>query len=124
MTPAGLCLLAYYFGVSVQAMTRRLEDLKLVATGSWDLLVEKGFKPEEAQRQLGLGPLPSRDSRTPLRYQYLAIVALHRGLITEGQFARFLRVDRIEARAILEAVTPAQAGGNSELNIESGSVQD
>jgi hypothetical protein len=37
-----------------------------------------------------------------VRYPYLAIEALDRQLITEGQFAQFLRVDRLEARRIAE----------------------
>jgi len=37
-----------------------------------------------------------------MRYQYLAVDALDQGLITEGQFARFLEVDRVEARHIAE----------------------
>jgi hypothetical protein len=42
----------------------------------------------------------------PIRYQYLAVDAFDRALITEGQFARFLRVDRLEARQIAELLRP------------------
>src|SRR5947209_3049183 len=102
ITPADLCTLAHYYGVSVAAMTLRLEDLKLLPTGIWDKLRERGFKVREAQQQLALGAIPAREEKLPVRYQYLAVDAFDRGLITEGQFARFLEVDRVEARYIAE----------------------
>jgi len=97
-TPAGLCTLAHYYGVSVEALTRHLEDLKLLPTGIWDKLRDSGFKVREAQRQLGLEAIPAPDEKLPKRYQYLALTAFEQGLITEGQLARFLHVPRLEAR--------------------------
>ena len=38
LTPADLCVFAHYYGVSVEAFTRRLEMMKLVPTGIWDRL--------------------------------------------------------------------------------------
>ncbi len=38
----------------------------------------------------------------PTRNHYLAVDTFDRGLITEGQFAQFLAVDRVEARYIAE----------------------
>jgi Zn-dependent peptidase ImmA (M78 family)/DNA-binding XRE family transcriptional regulator len=102
ITPADLCTLAHYYGVSVAAMTLRLEDMRLVPTGIWDQLQRRGFKILEAQRQLGLGVIPARNEKLPMRYQYLAVDAFDKGLLTEGQFARFLGVDRVEARSIAE----------------------
>lgn len=102
VTPADLCTLAYYYGVSVAALTRRLEEMKLLPTGIWDKLRGRGFKVREAQMQLNLGPLPAQDEKLPRRYQYLAIHAFDQELITEGRLARFLDVDRLEARRIAE----------------------
>src|SRR5947209_20064947 len=87
ITPADLCTLAYYYGVSVAAITLRLEDMRLLPIGVWDKLRESGFKVREAQQQLGLETTPMRDEKLPIRYQYLAIDAFDQGLITEGQFA-------------------------------------
>jgi Zn-dependent peptidase ImmA (M78 family)/DNA-binding XRE family transcriptional regulator len=101
-TPAGLCTLAHYYGVSVEALTRHLEDLKLLPTGIWDKLRDSGFKVREAQRQLGLEAIPAPDENLPKRYQYLALTAFEQGLITEGQLARFLRVPQLEARRAIE----------------------
>jgi Zn-dependent peptidase ImmA (M78 family)/DNA-binding XRE family transcriptional regulator len=104
VTPADLCTLAHYYGVSVEALTRHLEDLKLLPTGTWDTLRDRGFKVREAQRQLGLAEIPAPDETLPRRYQYLVLTAFEQELITEGQLAHFLRVDRLEARRAIEVL--------------------
>ncbi|HLJ35893.1 MAG TPA: XRE family transcriptional regulator [Ktedonobacteraceae bacterium] len=104
ITPADLCILAHYYGVSVAAITLRLEDIRLLPTGIWEKLRNQGFQIREAQQQLNLETLPMRDDVLPMRYQYLAVDAFDRALITEGQFARFLEVDRVEARYIAETL--------------------
>ena len=92
ITAAEICQLAYHYFVSVEAMMRRLEELRLLPGGTWERLRDRGFKVREAQRQLGLSPHP-RDERTlPLRYQYLAAQAYEEGKLTEGELARLLRV--------------------------------
>jgi Zn-dependent peptidase ImmA (M78 family)/DNA-binding XRE family transcriptional regulator len=103
-TPAGLCVLANYYGVSVEAITRHLEDLKLLPTGTWDKLRDSGFKVREAQRQLGLEAIPTSDETLPKRYQYLALLAFDHALLTEGQLAHFLRVNRLDARRAIEVL--------------------
>lgn len=110
VTPADLCTLAHYYGVSVSALTYRLEDLKLLPTGIWDKLRDGGFKVREAQQQLGLGEIPARAEKLPVRYQYLAVDALERDVITEGQFARLMDVDRLEARRIAEVLRQHSSG--------------
>jgi Zn-dependent peptidase ImmA (M78 family)/DNA-binding XRE family transcriptional regulator len=105
ITPAELCRLAHYYFVSVEALTRRLETLRLLPSGTWDRLRDSGFKVREAQTILGLEPHPRTDHLLPLRYQYLAVEAYQRGDLTEGQLARFLRVDRAEARRLVETLT-------------------
>lgn len=104
MTSPGLLMLANYFGVSAEAMTRRLEDMKVLATGAWEYMREGGLKVRELQTELGLDGTPDRDEKLPLRYQYLALDAFENGLITEGQLARFLYLDRIEARNLAQRV--------------------
>ena len=101
-TPADLCVMANYFGVSVAAMTRRLEEMNILPSGTWGKLKDRGFKVREAQQQLGLELNSGRDHKLPLRYQYLALEALESGKISEGQFAKFLRLKRLEARAVAE----------------------
>lgn len=104
ITPGDLCIMAYYYGVSVEAMTRRLEDLKLLPTGLWDKLKAGGFKVREAQRQLGLGPISAREQKFPTRYQFLAIEAFDHALISEGLLSSLLEVDRLEARRTAEVL--------------------
>lgn len=118
ITPADLCTLAHYYGVSVAAITLRLEDLRLLPTGIWDKLREGGFKVREAQQQLGLGAIPMRDEKLPTRYQYLAIDAFDQGLITEGQFARFLDVDRVDARRVAEVLRQHTSGVTDDTPID------
>ena len=121
-TPADLCILADYFGVSVAAMTRRLEDMKLLPTGTWDTLRERGFKVREAQQELGIEREAPADHMLPRRYQYLALEALDDGKITEGQFAQFLRVGRLEARTIAERLHehPESITGDTPIDIDLG----
>jgi Zn-dependent peptidase ImmA (M78 family)/DNA-binding XRE family transcriptional regulator len=118
ITPADLCTLAHYYGVSVAAITLRLEDLNLLPTGIWDKLREGGFKVREAQRQLGLAAIPARDEKLPIRYQYLAVDAFDRALISEGQFARFLGVDRLEARRVAEILRQHTQGVTDDSTID------
>jgi Zn-dependent peptidase ImmA (M78 family)/DNA-binding XRE family transcriptional regulator len=100
ITPANLCILANYYGVSFETLTLHLEDLRLIPTGIYGKLKERGFQVREAQRKLGLSEIPSSNEMLPVRYQYLALEAYEEGLISEGQLARFLDVDRLEARTL------------------------
>lgn len=115
--PADLCTLARYYGVSVAAITLRLEDMHLLPTGIWDKLREGGLKVREAQRQLDLEAIPARDEQLPIRYQYLAVDAFDRALISEGQFAGFLGVDRLEARRVAELLRQHTQGVTDDTTI-------
>ena len=117
ITAASLCILANYYGVSLDALTNRLEDMRLVPTGTWDKLKERGFKVRDAQRQLGLKPIPGKEDKLPMRYEYLALDAFNEGLISEGQLARFLDVDRLEARRIVQKLYDLGQEGISVENL-------
>lgn len=105
ITVGDLSTLAHYYGVSAETMAHRLEDLKLVPSGFWNQLRREGFglRVRETQQYLGFATLPANEQQFPLRYQYLAVEAFDNGLISEGLLARFLGVDRLEARSIAEA---------------------
>ena len=103
-------LLAYAFGVSREAMVRRLEELALTKSGTWDWFVTHGGITD-AQAQQVLGDLPPRDTckqdadrPTTLRLNLLAAEAWHQGLLSEGQLARLLHLDRLSLREILDNV--------------------
>jgi len=120
VTVAGLCVMAGYFGVSVEAMTRRLEDMHLVPTGTWDKVRDGDWKIRELQQELGIGEAGDRNDRLPLRYKYLAYNAYERGLVTEGQFASFLRVDRFQSRQIARDLA-REVGPAEGVDIQVGS---
>ena len=100
--PTDLFTLAHYYGVSVMAMTLRLEEMKLLPSGTWHKLKDRGLKVRETQKDLNLAELPQRSDINPIHYQHLAISALDQSLITEGQFTKFLNVNRLEARRIAQ----------------------
>lgn len=98
----GLLTLANQYGVSFEALIRQLETLKLMHTGTFDMFHRGGIRIRDIQRRLKIGDIPARDDELPLRYQLLALHAMDKGRITEGQFARFMKLDRWKAREIVD----------------------
>jgi Zn-dependent peptidase ImmA (M78 family)/DNA-binding XRE family transcriptional regulator len=109
-TPTNLFTLAHYYGVSISALISRLEAIKLLPSGTGDRLSDRGLKVRKVQQELGLEEIQQRTDIVPIHYQHLAIEALDQGLITEGRFADFLGVDRLEARRIAEALREHSSG--------------
>lgn len=108
ITAAEVCRVAHYYFVSVEAMMLRLEELRLLPGGTWERLRDRGFKVREAQEQLGLTSHPHDDQPLPIRYQFLAVRAYQEGNLTEGELARLLRVDRVDARRTVQRLTHPQ----------------
>jgi Zn-dependent peptidase ImmA (M78 family) len=107
MSRRHVIVLAHFFGVSREAMVRRLEELSLVKPGTWDWFQSNGGITDEQARQI-LGDLSIPDSYkadadrpTTLRLNLLAEEAYRQGLLSEGQLARLLNLDRVELREIL-----------------------
>lgn len=101
---ADLVRLTHYYFVSAQAAVLRLEQLGLIGKGWWDHLSEAGFRPGAAKHDLNLqAPTSESQDEYPERYLFLAVQAFQRDVISEGQLARFLRTDRVTARAIVES---------------------
>ena len=101
-TYANLLGLAHYFAVSVESLVRRLEQLRLVPRGTWEKIKESGFRPQEGKAVLKLVEKETAADLLPTRYLMLAVQGYREGLLTEGQLARWLRVDILEARRVLE----------------------
>jgi Zn-dependent peptidase ImmA (M78 family) len=114
-TTTNLFTLANCYGVSLEAIANRLENLALLPTGSWDRLRDRGIKVRKVQQELGLQETAHRSDQLPVHYQHLAIDALEQGKITEGRFADFLEVDRLEARRIAEELRNHSAGIEDEI---------
>ncbi|HYJ06798.1 MAG TPA: XRE family transcriptional regulator [Chthoniobacterales bacterium] len=112
---ADLVQLAHLFGVSVQAMCLRFEQLRRVPVGTWDQLKERGFRPDLARATLGLAPVADNRDLLPRRYLLLARRAYEEGLISEGQLAKKLRQDRVSARLTIEKLN-----GLIDAHTESG----
>lgn len=106
VTPALLVQLAHAYEVSVQALTLRLEDLRLVPPGAWDRLRDNEFQPRAAARMLGLEPSPGQAAEAlPLHYRLLAVQLYADGEITEPQLARYLGTDIVGARRAYQELT-------------------
>ena len=108
LTRRHVILLAHGFGVAREALVRRLEELALVKPGTWDWFQANGGITNEQARQV-LGDFritdadrPEAECPVPLRLGLLAAEAHRRELLSEGQLARLLRLDRIELRTMLD----------------------
>ena len=106
-TPADILQLCHVYRMSFQAMTLRLESLKLLASGSWDRLKGR-IKPQAARVLLDLPPVYPEHAALPFRYEQLAVRAYARELLSEGRLARMLRTDRLGARRRVEELGVAQ----------------
>ena len=110
LTRRHVILLAHAFGVSREAMVRRLEELRLTKAGTWDWFQANGGITAEQARQV-LGDLAGVDTDkseadrpTTLRLNLLAAEAWRQELLSEGQLARLLHLDRLGLREILDNV--------------------
>lgn len=108
LTRRHIILLAHAFGVSREAIVRRLEDLSLAKNGAWDWFQKNGGITDEQARQV-LGDLPDRTMNAaeahglvPPRLALLARETWKRGFYSEGQLARLLHLDRHEMREVLD----------------------
>jgi Zn-dependent peptidase ImmA (M78 family) len=112
---ADLCRLSHFFFVSVEAMTLRLEYLRLIPKGIRDHLKGSKFSPQKAAKALNLDQHPQTDSRFSDRYRFLAVQAYDAGHLSEGQLADVLRCARVEARDIVaEHLATTITGDNGE----------
>lgn len=123
-TVADICQLAHLYFVSVEAMFRRIEHLRLIPSGTWDRLNEAKFQVREAQALLNLPAQHVDDQVMPARYRYLAAEAVVRGDITETELAnKYLQTDRVTARELVQAlagpvaVDASGAVGNVQLDL-------
>jgi Zn-dependent peptidase ImmA (M78 family)/DNA-binding XRE family transcriptional regulator len=107
LTRRHVIVLAHFFGVSREAIVRRLEELESVKVGTWDWFeANGGITDEQTMQVLGDLSVPDAykadaDRPTSLRLNLLASEAYRQGLLSEGQLARLLHLDRIELREIL-----------------------
>jgi Zn-dependent peptidase ImmA (M78 family)/DNA-binding XRE family transcriptional regulator len=123
LTRRHIIVLSHFFSVSREAMVRRLEELGSVKLGTWDWFQANGGITDEQSRQV-LGDLSApdcykaeADRPTTLRLNLLASEAYRQGLLSEGQLARLLHLNRIELREILgsQELEGSEANGVTNL---------
>lgn len=123
LTRRHIIVLAHFFGVSREAMVRRFEELGLTKKGSWDWFERNGGISDEQVRQV-LGDLRTPDLNkaeadrpTTLRLSLLAAEAYRQDLLSEGQLARLLRLDRIELRGMLHDLEMQEGESDGAPNL-------
>lgn len=109
LTRRHIIVLAHAFGVAREAMVRRLEEIGLTKSGTWDWFQHNGGITNEQARQV-LGDAWSVDAREAdaarpisLRLGMLAREAWSKDLLSEGQLAGLLQLDRVEVRELIDA---------------------
>jgi Zn-dependent peptidase ImmA (M78 family)/DNA-binding XRE family transcriptional regulator len=117
-------VLSHYFGVSRQAMVLRLEELSVVKSGAWDWFVMNGgITDKQAQEVLGEHYVDDRGDcdtlkPTALRLNILACEAWRQNLLSEGQLAQLLDMNRLELRTMLHAADEGGVGdGSAEFSL-------
>ena len=93
----------------------RLEALKLLKRGTWHSLKDRKFGGELVREVIGERK-PS--DLVPPRLWLLAAEALAKELLTEGQLARLLRVDRVRLREIADSYGVEGDNGLDALDAE------
>lgn len=123
LTRRHVIVLAHTFGVSREALVRRLEELRLTRAGTWDWFVSNGGITDEHQRQV-LGDEarhdPSRADaslQVPIRLSMMIGEAWRRDLLSEGQIARLLQLDRVEVRELIDILEAERGVSNALLRL-------
>lgn len=125
LTRRHVILLAHAFGVSREAMVRRLEELGLTKPGTWDWFVHNGgITDQQALQVLGesAGLDTARaDAARPVSMRLALLVgeAWAKGLLSEGQIARLLQLDRIEVRELIDAYEDEGVGREDSPRLQS-----
>lgn len=101
LTRRHVILLAHTFGVSREAMVRRLEELQLTKKGTWDWFQQHGGITDAHSREV-LGDATVARAAVSQRLTLLAREAWRRGWYSEGQLAEMLLLDRPAVRELLD----------------------
>lgn len=110
-----VCRMSDHYGVSLMAMTLRLESIGLIPKESWDAIKDAGVRVKDIRKEAGLQEPEEaslQDSEGadsvdmfPDRYRILAVQAWTTDLITTGMFAKLLRRSPIEARELAQKLS-------------------
>lgn len=100
-SPRVIILLAEYFGVSLEAMTRRLEQLQLAAAGTFDSLKERGFGMKHVQ-QVVPDTVDLEIATVSPRLAMICADLQDTEVLSEGEIARKLKLDRLKVRELID----------------------
>lgn len=119
-TPVDISNLARVFGVSFQAMTLRLEELRLLPRGTYDKIKHSGLRISELGGRAAAEPRRSAAASLglPERYIALAISAYDNGQLSEREFANTLATDIATARAVYQARSSIAVDGDIEIPVD------
>lgn len=97
-----LLMLALFFGVSIEAMTRRMESLEMLPQGTYESLREQGIGLEHRERVAD--EMAVEDDARPFtpRTLLLAGAAYNRELLSEQQIASMLELNLVDVRRALQ----------------------
>jgi hypothetical protein len=102
-------------------LVRRLEEVGLARPGAWDWYQDHGGITDQQAREV-LGdqePVDSAgavaDRPASLRLGLMAAEAWRRELLSEGQLARLLHLDRVALRALVDGFADEEAEAEGAL---------
>lgn len=123
LTRRHIILLAHSFGVAREAMVRRLEELQLAKSGTWDWFQTNGGISNEQAAEV-LGELPDRQSVylgaqgvVPPRLALLIREVWKRELYSEGQLAKLLHLNLHEIRQVLDGAEMEESEANELVKL-------
>ena len=121
LTRRHVIVLAHFFCVSREALVRRLEETGLVRTGTWDWFETHGGITDQQMRDV-LGEaariewvMPAAERPASMRLGLMAAEAWRKDLLSEGQLARLLKMDRPSLRAMIDEFNEEQADADGAL---------
>lgn len=123
LTRKHIIVMAHHFGVSREALVRRLEYLKLVKAKTWDWFADNGGISDAqafevvGSKDSGFEPAQNLVGLVPRRLALLASEAFKRELYSEGQLSQLLALDRQDLRSILRDESDDSLEGNDFVRI-------
>lgn len=97
-----LLMMAVFFNISIEAMTRRLESLDMLPAGTYESLRRQGIGLEHRRRVAEEMSVPEGIQPFTPRSLLLAGVAYERELLSEQQIASMLELNLVDVRRALQ----------------------
>lgn len=97
-----LLMLALFFGVSIEAMTRRMESLEMLPQGTYESLRDQGIGLEHRERVAEEMAVEEEARPFTPRTLMLAGAAYNRELLSEQQIASMLELNLVDVRRALQ----------------------